>query len=88
MITMGTWHPQTRRGDAARRTASLSAARRGIGAMMRRHWWIEIALVIACTVALALLAPDVTPRRARGGAPMRPVATHELPLPIVPLSSR
>jgi len=55
--------------------------------VIRRHWWIEIALVIACTVGLAVLAPDVTPRRARGGEPMRPADAHEPAPPVVPLTS-
>ena len=56
--------------------------------MIHPYWWIEIALVIACTIALALIVPDVTPRRAKRGEPEKPVTARESTPLVVPLSSR
>ena len=46
---------------------------------MRHPGWMEVLVVIACTVTLAIVAPDVTPRR-----PMRPTGERWLaPRPMV-----
>jgi hypothetical protein len=55
---------------------------------MRRPQWVEVVAVIALTAALALVAPDVKPRRAISSAPgpslLRPAVAQPLSPPVNP----